>query len=300
VQALVAIEAGPIVRVQGRPAQGTRHQVLFGQVVGTGEQVVVKLERVSGALERERVALTSLNAQDAPVPRLLAAGTAVFDGDRLACLATERCAGSAPTTLEGWRRMGSALAQIGGLQLLPAALPLLDLVAFGREHARRVSELSERLAPFVRSVPDWEQLALPQVPDPAPLVITHGDPGPGNFLDDGAHGTLIDWEEAHIAPRGLDLARLVFIAMLGAGPDGYVARDQQARARAAVHGYRASSSDAWRGPRAQARWWLTVAGIQFIHRRCALGGRPAPWEQAAEVLQAVLSADSGWLDRVVA
>lgn len=59
--------------------------------------------------------------------------------------------------------------------------------------------------------------------------MTHGDPGPGNFLDDGADGTLVDWEDAVVAPRGLDLGRASFIALLGSGPKGFVARDHIAQ-----------------------------------------------------------------------
>jgi hypothetical protein len=46
------------VEVTGPPAQGTRHEVLFGGDVASGDDVVIKLERVAGALEIERCALT--------------------------------------------------------------------------------------------------------------------------------------------------------------------------------------------------------------------------------------------------
>jgi hypothetical protein len=56
-----------------RPAQGTRHQVLFGGDVVSGDEVVIKLERVAGALETEHCALTWLTAHAWPAPRLRSA-----------------------------------------------------------------------------------------------------------------------------------------------------------------------------------------------------------------------------------
>jgi thiamine kinase-like enzyme len=120
-------------------------------------------------------------------------------------------------------------------------------------------------------------------------VVTHGDPGPGNFLDDWGTGSIVDWEDAQVAPRGLDLARLVFIAMLGAGPDGYLGREHDERARAVAAAYLEALADSWRPTRQERRWWLTAAGVQFIHRRWELDGRPAPWQDAERVLRACLS-----------
>ena len=285
----LVIENGPTVEVTGRPAQGTRHEMRFGVLRETGEPVVVKVQRIAGALERERVALGGLGARDGPVPVLLAAGTAILGGERVSCLVIERRRGSAPVSIEGWQRMGRAHGRLTQLRQRPPGLPVLDRVAFGHTHAQRVRDLGRRLDSLAGSIPDWRRLTDADVPGASPLTVTHGDPGPGNFLDDGEQGTLIDWEEAHIAPRGLDLARLQFIALLGAGPEGYVGQDRQARARAALHGYRVVSPDHGEPTRMQRRWWITVAGIQFVHRRWQLGGRPAPWQAAADTLHAALT-----------
>jgi aminoglycoside phosphotransferase (APT) family kinase protein len=290
----LVIEDGPTVQLQDRRAQGTRHDVLFGVLSDTGEPVVVKLERIPGVLERERAALAWLGREHGPVPRVVAAGTVVLKGERVACLVTERCSGSQPTTTEGWWRMGRAHARLGDLQHPTSGLPILDPTTFGRQHAQRVSDLGNRLARLVGSIPDWKHLVSPELPVSAPLVITHGDPGPGNYLDDDDQGTLIDWEQAHIAPRGLDLARLVFIALLGAGPIGYVARDHRSRAEGAVKGYLSATSDGWQPTREESRWWTTVAGIQFVYHRWKLSGTPAPWEDALKVLQAALADDLVW------
>ena len=291
---LLVMEDGPRIRLEDRPAQGTRHEVFFGVMLDTAESVVVKLERVPGALERERTALAWLSAERGPVPRLLVAGTAAIGDVRVACLVTERRPGSPPATIDGWRRMGWAYARLSDFGHPADRLMTLDPIMFGRRHAQRVSDLGDRLAPVAASVPDWEYLVSPEVPGWPLPVITHGDPGPGNFLDDGGEGTIIDWEEAHIAPRGLDLARLVFIALLGAGPGGYVARDHRERASAALDGYLGALRNRWRPSRDESRWWTTVAGIQFVHRRWELHGRPASWEDAAEVLRGALADDLVW------
>ena len=290
----LVIENGPTIQLEDRPAQGTQHEARFGVVVDTGEPVVVKLERLPGALECERTALAWLGTQHAPVPRLLAAGTAVLGGERAACLVTARCPGASPTSTEGWWRMGRAHARLGDLRLLGDGLPILDPITFGRQHAQRVSDLGHRLGPLVRTIPDWTHLVSSELPACAPLVVTHGDPGPGNYLDDGHEGTIVDWEQAHVAPRGLDLARLAFIALLGSGPSGYVARDHRPRAEAAVKGYLSALRDRWQPTREESRWWTAVAGIQMTHRRRELGGRPAPWEDAVTVLQAALADDLVW------
>lgn len=293
---LLAIEDGPIVELRERPAQGTRHTVIFGVLTDTGERVAVKIERTPGALDRERAALAFLGGSNRPVPSLFAAGAATIASERVECLVMQRRAGSPPTSIEGWRRMGRAYARLQQPRTVPAGLPTLDRASFGAEHAHRIGELGDLIVPFVASIPDWTILSAGRVPGSAPQVLTHGDPGPGNFLDDGRDGTIIDWEEAQIAPRGLDLARLVFIALLGAGPHGYAAHDHRDRAHAVARGYLDALGDRWRPSREQSRWWITAAGVQFIHRRWELGGRPAPWQDAAHVLQTALVQNSTWPD----
>jgi aminoglycoside phosphotransferase (APT) family kinase protein len=290
----ITIEGGPSVEVESRPAQGTRHEVLFGTLHGADEPVVVKLERVPGTLQREHQALQMLANRDGPAPRLLAAGTTIVDGERLSCLITERRFGEPPTTDDGWRRMGRAFARLGVAATSDHELPVLDHASFGRQHAQRAADLGDHLDPLAQSIPDWHALVSSEVPQPSPLVLTHGDPGPGNFLDDGHDGALIDWEEAQVAPRGLDLARLAFIALLGSGPAGYQARDHHAHARAVSSGYLKALSEPWHPTVRDARWWTACAGIQFVHRRWQRGGRPAPWQDAADILHKALAQDTTW------
>lgn len=285
----LVIDPGPTVRLDGEPAQGTRHRILFGLLPDGDEPVVVKVERIRGALAREQVALAWLGqTQLSLAPRLIAFGEATHGGERVTCLVTERCRGSSPTTVDGWHRMGGMVAQLADIGYPDHILPVLDPDEFVQAHRERISGLGSRLDPFVGSIRDWSELTQRELPSSTALALTHGDPGPGNYLDTGSSGLLIDWEEAHVAPLGLDLARLIFIALLGSGPAGYIARDHQARATAAAAGYLSAVQHRWLPTSNELRWWLSVAGLQFIHSRWQLGG-PAPWENAAEVLASALT-----------
>ncbi len=149
----------------------------------------------------------------------------------------------------------------------------------------------------MRGIADWDRLSSAYPPAPGPLVIAHGDPGPGNFLDNGHRGTLIDWEEAQIAPRGLDLARAIFIALVGSGPARFIARDHHARAQSVASGYLQSLEHTWLPGAAELRWWLTAAGIQFAHRRLKRAGQPGVmlWTDAMSVLARALTQDRPWI-----
>src|SRR5581483_11441186 len=92
----IILDGGMVIRVDGRPAQGTRHEVLFGVLRDTGERVVVKMERIPGALDVEHRALSWLTTQRGPAPRLIAASSVLPHGRRAACLVTQRAAGAAP------------------------------------------------------------------------------------------------------------------------------------------------------------------------------------------------------------
>ena len=262
----------------------------------TGEEVAVKLERISGSLASERQALNWLTSQHGPSPRLLAATGARYNTERVYCLVTDRAPGNTPITARACGRMGHAIGALTRIDWNGSGLAVLDAFEFGHAHRRRIGELNEALGEIRATVGDWEQLSSWRVPRcSSRLVFTHGDPGPGNYLDDGANtGVLIDWEGAHVAPIGLDLARSIFIALLGAGPAGYVARDQEERAEAVARGYLDQVKGQWQPTRAELRWWIAVAGIQFIHYRYERAGEPgvSAWQEAAHVLSVALTAPS--------
>lgn len=275
---------GTTVRDTTSPPQGIKHRVLLGVEESSGREVAAKIELIPGALERERRALEWIAARGGPAPRLLVAGEVVEPGRHAGalCLVTERVVGAPPTSTAGWRRLGGALARLSEVPWAGSDLPALDHEGFLPLHERRVEELGRALGRDLgASLP-----AVPSVYAESPLTLSHGDPGPGNFLDDGVAGTIIDWEDAAVSPRGLDLGRARFIALLGGGPEGYVAVEQEARAEAVTSGY--LDEAAGPGPTDdELAWWLAVAGVQFAHRRLEGAGEPGalPWLDAVEVLE---------------
>jgi aminoglycoside phosphotransferase (APT) family kinase protein len=178
----VVLESGLRVWVEEFPAQGSKHETLFGTLHPHQRAVVVKVEGVHGALEREAAALRHLAALRGPVPTLIEVGVGTWRGKRSVCLVMERKAGCSPTTRERWRRMGRALGRVGRPVDRVAGLPVLDYRRFGADHAQRIRELETRLIGLGSVVPDWPLLCSAHIPTPGPLVLTHGDPGPGNFL----------------------------------------------------------------------------------------------------------------------
>lgn len=295
---MLTLDDGTQVEIVDQPAQGTRHEVLHGTEHRSGDNVVVKIELISGVLAIERLALEWVGAHGGPVPSLRTASTVSLDnGARAACLVIDHAHGRAPESNAGWQRMGRTLAALTELPWEGSGLPIHDRTSFGAAHQRRLDALGGPLREAMAGIHDWELLSSCHPPAPTPLVITHGDPGPGNFLDDGHTGTLIDWEEAQVAPRGLDLARAIFIALLGSGPTGFVARDHDARARSVGDGYLTCLEHTWAPSPAELRWWLTAAGVQFAHRRQQRTGQPGvlPWTDAITVLAAALRDDRPWM-----
>jgi len=269
------------------PPQGIRHRIYFGVEEGSGREVAAKVELIEGALALERRALEWLTARECPAPRLLAAGTLDDSGEHpgAACLLVERVAGGRTTSLEGWGRLGRALARLTEVPWQGSDLTRVDHAAFRDLHERRVADLSAALGRDLGAT-------LPPLPHSyaeSPLGITHGDPGPGNFVDDGVAGTLVDWEDTTVAPRGLDLGRARFIAALGVGPEDLPAEEPAeelaARAGAVTAGFLAETGDA---PIVEGEldWWLAVAGVQFAHWRLERAGAPGipPWLDAIAVL----------------
>lgn len=108
----IVLDSGLSITIEGRPPQGTKHEVLFRVLRDTGEAVVVKLEGISGALAREGAALEYLAARGGPVPELKAIGLTDVAGEGVPCMVVKRQEGAAPTSRDGWRRMGRALGRL--------------------------------------------------------------------------------------------------------------------------------------------------------------------------------------------
>jgi aminoglycoside phosphotransferase (APT) family kinase protein len=279
---------GTTISQLGRPRQGMRHRVVFGVDDGSGRAVAAKIELIPAALEPERRALEWLTARGGPAPRLRVAGRLDAGGEYpgAACLVTDRVAGAPPTSADGWSRLGRALARLSRIPWQGSDLTTFDHRDFLALHEQRVDDLGRTMGCNLGGT-------LPAVPRPyheSPLILTHGDPGPGNFLDDGVDGTLIDWEDALVCPRGLDLGRAIFIALSGSGPEGYVAQEGATRAAAAARGFLVAA-DGWSPTQDEIGWWVGVAGVQFAHRRLERAGQPGvlPWLDAITVLEAALA-----------
>jgi len=108
----IVLDSGLSITIEGRPPQGTKHEVLFRVLRDTGEAVVVKLEGISGALAREGAALEYLAARGGPVPELKAIGLTDVAGEGVPCMVVKRQEGAALTSRDGWRRMGRALGRL--------------------------------------------------------------------------------------------------------------------------------------------------------------------------------------------
>jgi hypothetical protein len=274
---------GTTITDLSEPPQGLRHRVFLGVEEGSGREVAAKVELIDGALEAERLALEWLTEQDAPAPRLRAAGRLDDSGEHpgAVCLVVDRVAGGRTTSLEGWGRLGRALARLSMVPWEGSGLTVLDHDAFRDLHDRRVADLGATLGRDLgATLPP-----LPRAYFESPMTVTHGDPGPGNFVDDGADGTLVDWEDAAVAPRGLDLGRARFIALPGVGPEDWIADEPAARADAVTAGFLAEVDQA---PGAdELAWWLGVAGVQFAHWRLERAGAPGipPWLDAVAALE---------------
>jgi aminoglycoside phosphotransferase (APT) family kinase protein len=105
------------------------------------------------------------------------------------------------------------LATVHGIDVRGLDLPELGPVGTVAEHIRREIDIWEAQfrahdepEPVIELAIAWLRRALPP-DDDWPLVLVHGDAGPGNFMFDGDHLVAItDWELAHFGDLHDDLA----------------------------------------------------------------------------------------------
>ena len=118
------------------------------------------------------------------------------------------------------------------------------------------------------------------------LVLTHGDPGSGNYLDHPDGGVILDWETASISPCGIDAGRAAFIALLDNAHTGI----PEQLHTAVVDGYRDGLTAGCALDRETLGAATVVAGLQFIHGRHVQPLRPERTERVAiDVLAAYLA-----------
>ena len=268
--------------LEAAPA-GLAHRVFFGVEAGSGIPVVLKVEQTPGRLGIEHQALSWLYQKEVDVPRVHWFGTGrVGDEPFARCLVTERIVGKPPHSPASWGRMGQRLQRLQGVPWTGSGLPVCDESRLVASHQDKTTALGSRLAVAACCQP---------TPSLGPLVVTHGDPGDGNYLESDTRAVLIDWEQAQVAPRGLDLARAVFVALLRAAHSD---SGDLANAQAVIAGYLNTSN--WNPTTAEMKWWLEVAGVQVVHNRWLRSDQPnvPPWQEAGIVLEGALS-DAQWL-----
>ncbi|MBB5774979.1 phosphotransferase family protein [Nonomuraea jabiensis] len=247
---------------------GRSHQVYSGVDAQRGNRVVIKLDDSgSGRLDNEYEALRLLAGHAAPVPAVLDKTT--WQGRT--CLVLSHVDGSPSRTAGAYFRLGNALASLATVPAPGDGLRTSPGETIETEHRRRVRNLALYLG---ETGPILAAVTVPR----AHHVVTHGDPGPENYLDRPADGTLVDFESAMIAPFGLDLGRALFATALVEG-----AGAAQANA-ALLDGYRTAHALP-RRPDLDA--WVAIGGTQILAWRVAMSHRPAtpPWQAAAEALK---------------
>jgi aminoglycoside phosphotransferase (APT) family kinase protein len=250
------LDDGRVLALGERTAAGSKNETRYG-TLSSGQRVVVKIEGVHGRLTKERIALSCAREHGVSVPSLVGEGT-TSEGQLFLVLSHEN--GGRATTPSGWYRLGRDLAALAGVPIDGCPLPQVSPHEFAQDHRNRLGVLGSILdASVVRRI----DAAIGRIGRVRSLTLTHGDPGSGNYLDNGHCGVILDWENATIAPFGLDVGRAAFIALMDLGHTG-VPSDLHA---AVVQGYR----DGLRGSNDLSEELLdssiVVAGLQFIHGR---------------------------------
>lgn len=261
---------GRSVQLGDRTPGGSKNQTRYGTLPG-GDQVVVKLQQAHGQLAVEEVALRYARQHGVQVPRVIGSGTAA-DGTFFLVLSRE--AGVRTKEPAGWYRLGGDLAALASVPVQACTLPCITPQAFVADHLERLRVVE----PLLSATMDQSiRKAIGHFNNQSNLVLTHGDPGSGNYLDNEDGGVILDWETAVIAPFGLDPGRAAFIALLDNGHTGI---PEQLRS-AVIRGYRDNLPTGWQLDQAALVAATTIAGLQFIHGRHTQPLRPDRTAQMA-------------------
>jgi aminoglycoside phosphotransferase (APT) family kinase protein len=252
----IALDDGRLITLGESTRGGSKNDTRFGQV---GHQhVVVKVERTHGRLENEERALWFLAAHRVCVPQVIGSG-ATREGRRFLVISREE--GVCPVTPDGWARFGRDLAALLDVPIAHGPFPRVTSAELVADHYERLHLIRHLLTDdLAGEIAD----AISQTADSDRLMLTHGDPGSGNYLDRSTgDGVLLDWETALIAPFGLDLGRAAFIGLMDLWRTGV----PEELVAAFVRGYTGRSDPAFRMTEKLLRAWITVGGLQFIHGR---------------------------------
>lgn len=275
----IALGDGRLVELGEPTVGGSKNETRFGRI---GQQrVVVKIQREHGRLRDEEQALQFLAQHGVCVPHVVGSGVA---GDGRRYLVISREEGLSTVRPSGWARFGRDLAALLDISTADCSFPRVPTGKFvtdQREHLRLVQPLLEH--DLVEAISH----AITRISDGDRLVVTHGDPGSGNYLDNPAgDGLLLDWETASISPFGLDLGRAAFIGLMDLWQSGIP--DQLVAAF--IGGYTSRSLLAAQMSADLLRAWIVVGGLQFIHGRYTEPLMPERTPQvAAHVLETYLA-----------
>jgi aminoglycoside phosphotransferase (APT) family kinase protein len=277
----VRLAGGRRLRVLGPLTDGRSYDVLDVLDEADGHRLVAKVDRRgTGRLDHEHAVLRLLAGSG--VPTVAPVGLDRVAGGGYRCLLLEHHVGAAPSDPAGYRRWGADLARLAVIDWRAAGwgrgrLRPIDAAGLQAQHLATTRRLHSYLGELTAAV------GAVRIPS-TPVVLTHGDPAPTNYLYHAGRGVLLDFELTRPAPWGLDLARAALVLRL-TGPDGH----WEQALREFLRGYRARVG--W-SPAEHWRTWLAVAGLQLLAWRVAARRQPRtpPW-------QAVVTALSGLLAR---
>ncbi|WP_250405137.1 phosphotransferase enzyme family protein [Streptomyces cellostaticus] len=248
---------GPRVTHLRRLSSGRSHAAYAGRLVD-GSAVVCKVSAMQdGRLPHEGASLAALTTAGYPCPEVVALGR-ICDGNWEArrCLVLRFLPGGPPTTGAAFTRLGRRLAELHQLQLRAGALP----VHGSTDPRTEASHLLTALTAADRDTLDEIVEAIRR--DDCPAVPTHGDAGPGNYLDTPSGGTLIDFETAAMRPALADIGRCLFLMEVEYGMPAASTEAQEL-----IRSYRNWRHDATSATDAAIAAWCAVEGLRVTHWR---------------------------------
>lgn len=255
---LLELRDGRMIELGDRATNGSKNETRFGSL--DGQPVVVKIQSAHGDPRREEQALTFLATAPLRVPKVVGCGTTPTGRP---FLAISREDGTHTETPAGWARFGRDLAALASVAVNDCPLRRVPIDEFLADHHERLATVRDIAS---SGVADEIEVALSRIAAVDRVVLTHGDPGSGNYLDSGADdrpGVLLDWETATVSPLGLDLGRAAFICMLDLHHTGVP--DQLYPEL--IRGYLEDSELAGQFDRPLVSAWIAIAALQFIHGR---------------------------------